>query len=65
MPTHSLTKEDILYLEAKRKRDADFKRHEEQLKIANEKHRKLMENTDDDYFTPDSNNEAYYLSNFA
>lgn len=61
MPTHSLTKEDILYLEAKRKRYADFKRHEADLAIANEKHRKMMENTDDSYYEPESNNETYSL----
>lgn len=62
MTLHSLTHEDILYLEAKRKRDADFRKHEADLSIANEKHRKLMENTDDEYFEPESNNETYFLT---
>lgn len=62
MPNHSLTQEDILYLEAKRKRNADFLRKEAEAKIFNEKHRKLMENTDDEYYEPESQNESYFLT---
>lgn len=57
----SLTAEDLLYIEARRQSAIRWKQKENELKVANEKHRKLMENTDDDYFTPESNNETYSL----
>jgi hypothetical protein len=61
----SLTTEDLLYIEARRQSAIRWKQKENELQQANEKHRKMMENTDDEYFVPESNNESYYLSNFA
>ena len=64
MTQHSLTSEDLLYIEAKRKRDAHFKKCEAERIARNEDHIALMKNTEDEYFKPESQNEAYYLSSF-
>lgn len=65
MPLHSLTSEEILSIEAKKKRDAHYHKCEAERIAKKEERIAMMENTDDDYFVPESNNEAYYLSNFA
>ena len=60
----SLTPEDLLYIEARRQSAIRWKQKENELNQANEKHRKLMQDTEDSLYEPESQNEAYFLSSF-